>query len=105
MIDSETQLSIIQMELERQSKELKRAIEHPGIKKEKDLLEKAQEWHGEISELNALLSDWNDAGKRRWKKLRRAKIVAKIANRLRVLKKKRDKSIEERINEIIGDGD
>ena len=105
MIDGETQLSIVQMEIERQLRELKGAIEHPKIKKVPELIEKAEEWYNEFSELNAMLCDWNDAKKRKWTKMRRAKIIVKITNKMRILKKKQDKDIQKRINEIIGSDD
>lgn len=102
MIDSETQLCIVQMEIERQLQELKNATKHPGIKKIPELIEKAQEWHDEFSELNSMLIEWNDAKKRKWTKLRRVKIVMRITKKMAGLKRKRNKDIEKRINEIIG---
>ena len=105
MIDSETQLSIIQMELERQLKELTQAVEHPEIKKDPELFETVSLWHKEFSELNMMLIEWNDAKKRKWTKLRRAKIVMRITKKMAGLKRKRNKDIEKRVNEIIGSDD
>ncbi|KYK22350.1 hypothetical protein AYK24_08380 [Thermoplasmatales archaeon SG8-52-4] len=104
MIDGETQLTILQLEVERNLKELKRAIEHPKIKKDKHLLNTAKEWYDEFSDLNIMLLDYVHAKDRRWlkRKLKRGKIILKITNKVRALKGKRDPETEKKINKIIG---
>ena len=107
MIDGETQLTILQLEIERNLKELKQAMEHPKIKKNKLLLNTSKEWYNEFSELNNMLLDYVHAKDRRWlkRKLKRGKIIIQITNKVRALKKKRDPKIEKRINKIIGSAD
>lgn len=103
MIDGDTQLSIVQMEIERQLSELKKAKEHPKIRNVPTLIEKSEEWYNELSELNNMLIEYNESKSKRWlkRKYARVKLVTKITNKMRILKKKRDKNIENMINEIL----
>lgn len=76
------------------------ALEIPKIKNDPELLEQAQELLKDLEELNNLFEDYVSAGKKRFSKVRRAKVVAKLTKRVYGLRRKY-KNVVDKINEVM----